>query len=613
MATVKAQERILFIVESPVKVKTIKQFLPSNYIVMASVGHFAEIANTGLYNMGIDVENGFKEDYQVASGKKDIIAKLKEQVKFADKIILATDPDREGESISWFLKYFLKFAEGKYQRITYHEITEKAIMKALEQPRKIDCNLAEAADTRRDEDKIVGFYGSNLSRKCGKGNAIGNVMMPALAMVVDLEREILNFIPETYYDFYLNFSKNNVPFKAKYVCKDKLHSLAECQTIADECKGKNYIIDNITKKDSKENPKPPFVTNTLLQELNKKFGLSAEKSMSCAQELFQGVDIGGKHVALITYHRTDDATLAPEFVTELKQFIKDNYGKEYCGELRTGKKSENAQAGHEGIRVVDLNMTPDKLSKYLNNDLLLKIYSIIYKRTVACCMTPAVIANTIYDIKNGNHLFTMNSKELRFDGYRKVYYYKDDDDSSDSQIIKETFDKGEILQNCELEALEKQTNPPKRYTEASLIKDMDTLGIGRPSTYATITSKLYDAKNGYCVCKDKELVPTQAGFEEIDWLRESGLGEICDVRSRAKMEVELDEIAEGKKTKLEVLTPWWNNLKSIGDKILGGGEEGKACPKCGKPLVIRKGKYGLFWGCSGYPNCNHIESMKKKP
>lgn len=612
MAKVNAsKERILMIVESPVKVKTLKQILPDNYIIMASVGHVAKIANTGLFNMGIDVENNFEEDYQIDDSKKEVISKLKEQCKYADKIILATDPDREGESISWFLKHFLKFPESKYERVTYHEITKRAIEEALQNPRKIDLNYCAAADVRRDEDKIVGFYVSQKSRQAGKGRAVGNVMMPALSLIVDLERRIEAFKPETYYDFYLNFEKNKIPFKAKYVSSKRLNTLKECQLISNECKGKDYIISNITKKDSKENPKPPFVTNTLLQELNTKCGLSADQAMSCAQQLFQGVDINGKHIALITYHRTDDATLAPDFVKELKQFITNTYGKEYCGDLKAGKKSTNAQEGHEGIRVVDLNMTPEKLKEHLNNDLLLKIYSIIYKRTVACCMTPAIIANTIYDIENGKHKFTMNSKELRFEGYRKVYYFKEDDENNDSQIIKETFDKEEKLQNCELEAAEKHTTPEKRYTEASLIKDMDKLGIGRPSTYATITTKLQDEKNGYVKLINKELVPTQAGIEEIDWIRKA-FPEIADVKSRAELEKTLDEVSEGKWTKLEVLKPWWKNLKERGEKLSPDNDNKKLCPNCGKPMVIRKGKYGLFYGCSGYPECKTLEAIKKK-
>lgn len=601
------RERILMIVESPVKVKTLKQFLPDNYIVMASVGHVAKIANTGLFNIGIDFDNDFKEDYEIDDSKKEVISKLKEQCKYADKIILATDPDREGESISWFLKHFLKFPDNKYERITYHEITEKAVKEALKNPRKIDLNYCAAADVRRDEDKIVGFYVSQKSRQAGKGRAVGNVMMPALSMIVDLERKIENFKPEKYYDFYLNFKKNSINFKAKYVSSKRLNSLAECQKIADECKNKKYLVSKIIKKDSKENPKPPFITNTLLQELNNKYNLSAESAMSCAQELFQGVDINGKHVALITYHRTDDATLSPEFVRELKKYITVTYGKEYCGELKSGKKSENAQEGHEGIRVIDLEMTPEKLSLYLKNELLVKIYSIIYKRTVACCMSPAVVSNTTYEIENGKHIFSMNSRELRFEGYRKVYSFKEDDYTK--EIIKEIFLKGEELEDTELEAIEKQTSPEKRYTEASLIKDMDKLGIGRPSTYASITTKLQDPKNNYVKLVNKELVPTQSGMMEIDWLRNT-FPEIADVKSRAELEKTLDDIALGKKTKLEVLSSWWQKLKTKGEKV--SSDSIKVCPNCGKNMIIRRGKYGLFYGCSGYPECKTLESIKKK-
>ena len=614
MARVNSAERILLICESPNKVKTLKQFLPDNYIVMASVGHISRIANSGEKNLGINLKSGkFEEDYEIDSAKKEVVSKLKEQAKFASKIVLASDPDREGEAIAWFLYKFLELGKlnKPVERITYHEITKKAVEEALANPRKIDENYVNAARVRSDEDKIVGWYPSEVSRMKGKGRSVGNVQSPALRLVVDREEEIENFKSEIYFDFYLNFIKNKIPFKAKYQSETKLTSLDQCQAISNECKDTPYVIEKVTKKDSKENPKPPFVTNTFLQEVSSKLGLSAEQGMSCAQKLFEGIDINHTHVALITYHRTDDATYAPEFVTELKQFIKNTYGDEYCGELKSGKKSENAQAGHEGIRVIDLTMTPEKVAEHINNDLLIKVYTIIYRRTLASCMKPAIIANTIYDIKNGNHYFQMNSKELRFDGYRKAYSYKDDEKDDDSQIIKETFKKGEILTETELEAIEKHTNPPKRYNEASLIKELDKLGIGRPSTFATTISNILSEERGYAKIVNKEIVPTQLGMEHIHWLKQD-FPQIVDLSNRSNMEKELDLIAQGKRSRIEALTHFWKSLKEQYDKAMPDSQDKKTCPNCGKGMVIRKGRYGYFWACTGYPNCQTIESIKNK-
>ena len=615
MATVK-NERILFIVESPNKCKTLKQILPDNYIIMASVGHICGIKNCGEYNMGIKVsDNSFEETYEISPDKKDIVNKLKEQVKFADKVILASDPDREGESISWFLRKFLGLKKGKYERITYHEITKKAIEEALKNTRDIDENYCAAAQVRQDRDKIVGFTLSNLSRIATGAKSVGNVQSPAVHLLVMRQNEIDNFVPETYFDLFLHFNKNGVPFKAKYQIPsnakyDKIPSLDECKKIADECKKNDYVIESIKQKDGYENPKPPFITSTFQQEVSKKLGISIEDAMKAAQSLFEGIDIGSEHKALITYHRTDDPVYAPEFMADVKSYVEEWYGKEYYAPLKEGKKSENAQAGHEGIRPVDVNMTPERLSKFITNTRLLKVYEIIWKRAVACGMKPAVYSNTTYTIKNGKHKFVMNSKELKFEGFKKVYSYQDDNKEEDG-IVKESFSEGEVLQNTELEGIEKHTNPPLQYDEASLIKELEKLGIGRPSTYATIISILKDTSRGFTTIKDKRFYPTELAMKQIKYLSDN-FPQIIDINARAEQEKELDEIAKGNLSKLDAMTGWWNNLKAQIDKVdPSSGKEEKICPECGKPLAIRKGKYGAFWGCTGYPNCKHIQSFKK--
>ena len=613
MATIKA-DRILFIVESPNKVKTVKQFLPDNYIVMASVGHICRINDSGLYNMGIDPTDNFKIDFKVPSEKKEVVDKLKEQVKFASKVILATDEDREGEAISYHLKNFLKIPEKKYERITYTEVTKKAVIQALNHPRKIDMQLVNAALDRSCRDKIVGYRLSGIARNNVNARSVGNCQSPGLGMIVDLEEEIENFVPEKFFELYLHFSKNKVDFKAKYNGTDKeeikkLKSLDECKSIVADCKKGKYSILSVEKKDSLENPKPPFITSTYQQEVSKKLGIGVKDAMDAAQKLFEGIEINGQHVGLITYHRTDSPVLSEEFVNSAKDYITEWYGKDLFVGQKKVKHEENAQEGHEALRVVDVNMTPERLSKLLTNNRLLKIYEIIWKRSVASLCKPAVFANTLYTIQNGKHRFVMNSKELRDEGYRKIYSYSNEDEKE--EVIKETFNENEVLQNTQEEAVEKETTPPSRYTEASFLKDLDKRGIGRPSTYATIINTLLDEKRGYVKIVDKKLVPTPLGIALVHFLKQN-FPSVVDTSNRAKMEKTLDLIATGKKDYLEDLKDFYNDLESEIKKVNPSEGEEKVCPNCGKPMAIRKGKYGLFYGCTGYPDCKTIEPFKKK-
>ena len=613
MATIKA-DRILFIVESPNKVKTVKQFLPDNYIVMASVGHICRINDSGLYNMGIDPTDNFKIDFKVPSEKKEVVDKLKEQVKFASKVILATDEDREGEAISYHLKNFLKIPEEKYERITYTEVTKKAVIQALNHPRKIDMQLVNAALDRSCRDKIVGYRLSGIARNNVNARSVGNCQSPGLGMIVDLEEEIENFVPEKFFELYLHFSKNKVDFKAKYNGTDKeeikkLKSLDECKSIVADCKKGQYSILSVEKKDSLENPKPPFITSTYQQEVSKKLGIGVKDAMDAAQKLFEGIEINGQHVGLITYHRTDSPVLSEEFVSSSKDYITEWYGKDLFVGQKKVKHEENAQEGHEALRVVDVNMTPERLSKLLTNNRLLKIYEISWKRSVASLCKPAVFANTLYTIQNGKHRFVMNSKELRDEGYRKIYSYSNEDEKE--EVIKETFNENEVLQNTQEEAVEKETTPPSRYTEASFLKDLDKRGIGRPSTYATIINTLLDEKRGYVKVVDKKLVPTPLGIALVHFLKQN-FPSVVDTSNRAKMEKTLDLIATGKKDYLEDLKDFYNDLEAEIKKVNPSEGEEKVCPNCGKPMAIRKGKYGLFYGCTGYPDCKTIQPFKKK-
>lgn len=608
-------DRCLMIVESPNKVKTISSILKDlgykNIIVQASVGHISHIKDCGEYNIGVNLKT-FDIDFEISPDKKDIVNKLREQVKLSKYVLLGTDPDREGEAISWSLKKFLNIPDNKYARIFYHEITKQVIEKALNNLTEIDDKLVEAAQTRNSLDKIVGYRLSPLARQQVGARSVGRCQSAGLKLVVDKEKEIINFKPETFYELYLNFKKNKTDFKAKYIGnynKDitKFKSREECETVGEECYQKPYSISKIETKELNQNPPLPFITSTYQQEVSSKLGIGVKEAMSYAQKLFEGININGKHIALTTYLRTDDTTIAPEFVPEIKKYIEKEFGKEYIGCQKSKKSNANAQGGHECFRVIDLSMTTEKLKSYIQDSKLLKVYDLIYRRTIASMMKPRRISDTQYTIVNGKHRFLLSSKEELFDGWKAIYNYQDDKEKE--EVLKETFKEKEVLKDTKLESIEKTTQPPSRYTEASLIKTLDKLGIGRPSTYATIISTLLDTTRNYCAVENKKLVPSKLAFELIDFL-DKNFTEIVDSSYTANLEKSLDKIADGKLTRIDFLKYFYKKLNDDINKTSKIGET-KICPECGNHLVIRRGKYGTFWGCSNYPNCHHIENINK--
>lgn len=613
------EPRILMIVESPNKVKTIRQFLPKNYIIMASVGHIAKIKDEGKYNLGIDVDNNFEVKYVVSDDKKDKVKELKEQVALADKVILASDPDREGELISYHLKQFLKIPNSKYERVTYHEITKKAILEALEHSRKIDDDMASSAMTRARLDKIVGYRLSTIARYNVNCKSVGRCQSAGLKVLVDREKEIQAFDSKTYYELNMNFTKDSNEYIAKYVGNDsnevvRFNSVEECDKIAKSCRNKPSVISNIINKDKVSNPKAPFTTSTFQQEVSTKLGISVKKAMEYAQKLFEGVEINHQHIALITYIRTDSTEFAPEFVTTLSKFVKDTYGKEYYSPIRKTKKSETSQDGHEAIRPTDLSMTPEKVKEYLKDENLIKVYTIIYKRTVASSMSSSITSVTEYSVECNKNRFLFTSNELKFDGYKKVYNYKDE---SDEDVSLVTFKLNEVLNVDSLERIEKTTKPPKRYSEASFISTLDKLGIGRPSTYATIVSVLLDDSRGYCKLENKVMIPTEKGILLSEFLDKS-FSDIININYTVEMEKSLDLISEGKLNDVEFLRSFYDKLETSISKLAKkdriktpAKEVGINCPNCGKPLVLRKGPYGEFYGCSGYPKCKTIQKIEK--
>lgn len=609
-------ERILLICESPNKIATLKSFLPKNYIVMASVGHITEISDgSGYFNTGIDIEEGFKPDFKVSKDKLDIVKKLKEQVKLADKVYLCSDPDREGEAIAWALKEFLKIPANKCYRATFHEITKKAVLDAINNPRKIDSDLVHASHARQKLDKLLGYRMSTIARENVGARSVGRCQSAGLELIVDREDSIQSFIPEKYGELIAYLTKNNQEFKAKYFDinnKDVKPSYQKCLEVSDVIdaslrKGGKFKVESIERKTIKSNPKPPFITSTFQQEVSSKLGIGVEQAMSYAQKLFEGINVGGQHIALITYIRTDDATFSPEFLETLKTYVKSTYGDKYYAPVKEAKNSENAQAGHEAIRPVDLTMTPSKLKEYINDERLVKVYEIIYRRTIACAMSQSQTSETTYVLSQSGYMFNMVSKELVFDGYQKVYNYKE---KEDDDIIKVIFDEGELVKCTSLDVQEKETTPPSRYKEATFIKELEKTGIGRPSTYATILKTLKDESRGYCTIQNKCLVPTDKGMQLANFLKEK-FPDLINVEYTSNMECDLDKIANGKLDELKFLNDFLKDMeKAIKKANVISGEV--ICPKCGAPMKIRKGQYGSFYGCTNYPKCDGVRKINKK-
>jgi len=615
--------KTLIIVESPNKCQTIKSFLPDNYVVAASVGHITKIQNSGLYNMGVDVNNDFKVDFAVDPEKKDIVKKLKELVKSSDFVYLASDNDMEGEAIAWHLKDVLKIADSKYKRITYHEITKPAIMKAFENARMIDENKAYAAITRASLDRIVGFRLSPLAMtKCSCKSA-GRVQSAALLIIVLREKEIMNFVPEEYYEIWLPFKKGKGIYRAQYKGTDKkklvsISTKAAAEKVIKDCDGKEYVLKNIESKERKVPSKPPFTTSTFQQEVASKLGYSTKKAMECAQKLFEGINLNGNHVALITYHRTDSTDLNDEFVETLNQFVQKKYGKDYYAPVKKAKKGKNTQDGHEAMHVIDLEMTPEKLKQYIEESQLIKVYKIIYDRTVACAMADCVMTDTEYSIYNGEHRFAYSTHSVKFPGFKAVYNYADENDEDENGNKYPELKIDEVVNAQELELVKKSTNPPARYTEASLIKKLEDTGIGRPSTYASTIATILDPDRGYVEKEGKSLKATDKGIRLSDFLTKE-FGDIINLQYTSEMESKLDEIANGKTDRIAFLKEFYAKLcteitsaRNAESNKPPVEKVGKKCPDCGKELVYRTGKFGKFIACSGWSGkkgCHYTEKI----
>ena len=599
----------LVIVESPSKSKTIEKYLGSDYKVVSSKGHIRDLSTTGKFGLGVDVDGNFEPNYIPIAGKKKVISDLKKDVKNSEKIYLATDPDREGEAISWHLKDELGIKDKDYERVLFHEITKDKVIEAFNNTRKIDDNLVHSQETRRILDRIIGFRLSRLMQSKTGGKSAGRVQSVALKLIVDREREIENFVKEEYWT--INGIFNDFEAELfKYKTDDiEIKTESEVDEILNKL-NKEFIVESIESKKKNKKAKPPFITSTLQQEASTKLGFTAKKTMSIAQKLYEGIDLDNETVGLITYMRTDSIRLSDEFIKSGYAYIDKEYGKEYVGYVKTTKKKDNVQDAHEAIRPTSVNRTPLSVKKFLTNDEY-KLYALIYARALASIMADAKVDATTVVLDNNDYKFKTTGQVLIYDGYLKVY--KDYEKSEDRELP--SLNEKDVLVSNSIEKDQHFTQPPARYTEAKLIKEMEDLGIGRPSTYAKTMDTIKE--RDYVTLEEKKFVPTSIGIETTDKLQEF-FSDLINVEYTAEMEEDLDKIAEGDKESLKILKDFYGKFEPEVEAAFKNMEKKKAeetgevCPECGNPLVIRKGRFGEFTACSNYPECKYIKKEVKE-
>ena len=615
----------LVIVESPAKVKTIKKFLGTNYEVVASYGHVRDLPKSSL---GIDVDHGYEPKYITIRGKGEVLSTLRKEVKKADKIYLATDPDREGEAISWHLCEALKLDPKKTSRITFNEITKNAVKESLKNARKIDMDLVDAQQTRRMLDRMVGYKISPLLwAKIKRGLSAGRVQSVALKMICDREAEIEAFKPEEYWTIEATLSAKGIskPLVSKYYGSDgkkkELHSKAEADKVLKDVKGKQFDVSEVKKSERSRKAPLPFTTSTLQQEAGKALNFSTQKTMRLAQHLYEGVEMGSDTLGIITYLRTDSTRVSDEAEKSLSEYIKKTYGDKYLREAGTAKKDERKiQDAHEAIRPTDVNRTPKDMKSYLSRDEL-RLYTLIWQRFVASRMQDAVYESTNVKLSCAGHLFTMTASKLSFDGFMNVYMEtKDEDalpDSSEDNVFSGKLDEKTKLTVNDVEGKQHFTQPPAHYTESSLVRALEEFGIGRPSTYAptitTILARHYVTKDG------KNLFVTDLG-EVVNKMMVEAFPSIVDANFTANMEALLDGVGEGKikwKTVVENFYPDLDRAVSEAEKELEHVKvqdevTDEVCELCGRNMVIKYGPHGKFLGCPGFPECRNTKPFYEK-
>ncbi|MEG0576524.1 MAG: type I DNA topoisomerase [Bacilli bacterium] len=601
----------LVIVESPSKSKTIEKYLGKDYTVLSSKGHVRDLSTKGKYGLGVDVENNFKPDYVTMKDKKKTVTELKKEVKKADFVYLATDPDREGEAISWHLFDVLGLNEENYERVVFNEITKNAVIEAFKNPRKIDNEMVNSQETRRILDRIIGFRLSKLIRSKTNGKSAGRVQSVALKLIVDKEREIQAFNTEEYWTITGIF--NN--FKADLFNYDHKDIEIKDEEQANEILKKlhkTFNIESVEKKEKEKKSKAPFTTSTLQQDASNKLGMNAKKTMMVAQKLYEGIELEDETVGLITYMRTDSIRLSDEFVKDANKYIVTKFGKEYLGHIKTSKKTENVQDAHEGIRPTDINKTPLEIKPFLTPDEY-KLYKMIYYRALASLMKDAKTENTTVILDNNNYQFKATGQVITFDGYLKVY--NEYEETKDETLPPfDTYQTNVVIAD-EIKPEQHFTKPPARYSEAKLIKEMEELGIGRPSTYAKTMDTI--KTRGYVDIVEKRFIPTEIGFEITDKLQEY-FSHLINVEYTANMETDLDKIATGSIVWTKVLDDFYKQFEPAVQEALDKMPKkelehtGEDCPLCNHPLVIRKGRYGEFTACSNFPECKYIKAQERE-
>ncbi len=601
----------LVIVESPHKSKTIEKYLGKDFKVVSSVGHIRDLSTSGKYGFGVDIDNNFKPDYKIIKGKAKLVKELKKDIKDADFVYLATDPDREGEAISWHLYDTLGLKEENYDRIVFNEITKKAVLDSFNKARKIDDNLVKSQETRRILDRIIGFRLSKLMQSKTGGKSAGRVQSVALKLIVDREREIEAFIPEEYFEIEAKFNDFDAKLDTYNHKKIEIKKESEAKEILSKLSNA-FKIESIDKKEKAKKSKFPFTTSTLEQEASTKLGFTSKKTMMIAQKLYEGINLKDGAEGLISYMRTDSVRLSDEFIKDTYGYIKDTYGSEYVGYVKKSNKTENVQDAHEAIRPTNINNNPEKIKEYLTNDEY-KLYSLIYYRALASLMKDAKVEATTVILDNNNYQFKVNGQILIFDGYLKVYSKYED--SEDKVLPDFSNYKSNVLVANTIEYTSHTTKPPARYTESKLIKEMEELGIGRPSTYAKTIDTIEE--RGYVKVIDKKFIPTEVGIETTDKLQEF-FKDIINVEYTKNMEDDLDKIAEGNMEWNKLLSIFYQEFEPKVEVAFKNMEKkapeetGELCPNCGSPLVIKQSKYGKFTACSNYPTCKYIKSNKEE-
>lgn len=613
--------KYLVIVESPAKAKTIEKYLGRNYKVVASVGHIRDLPKS---KMGIDIENNYDPQYINIRGKGPVIKELKKYAKKAEKVYLAADPDREGEAIAWHLAHILELDLEDNNRVVFNEITKDAVKQAFKEPRKINVDLVDAQQARRILDRLVGYSISPLLwKKVKKGLSAGRVQSIALKMIIDREEEIRKFEPEEYWSITGNFVKGKTKFKGNFYGIDgkklKLNNAEDVKAVTEKLTSRDYDITKVTKKERKRNPAVPFTTSSMQQEAARKLNFRTRKTMMVAQQLYEGIKLGKGQgtVGLITYMRTDSTRLSDTAKEDAYNFIVETYGKEYtAGEVKKQKNPQGAQDAHEAIRPSSVLRTPDSIKEFLDKDQF-KLYSLIWSRMVASQMAPAVLDTMRVDIEQNGVKFVANGSKIKFPGFTKVYIEGKDDGKEEKENILPDLKEGENVKSADIEPKQHFTQPPARFSEATLIKTLEENGVGRPSTYAPTLETIQ--RRYYVKLNARRFEPTELG-EIVNTLVSEFFPQIIDVNFTAEMEKDLDKIAISQEKWVDVVDRFYKPFakelevaeKEIEKVQLKDEPAGFDCELCGNPMLIKLGKYGKFYACSNFPECRNTKAIVKK-